>query len=147
MQVAREEQLGNARVLDGSRALTRDDLFLQCQVKTGVYGADVQLAGEATATYKAPPRDRVEKLALHCVLQPRVPELVKLMELVAWRRGILYAMGPEGMAAADTGLAHLDKGMADERGLRLVRSFELNKEGEFVDHNHQRRILKTIIIY
>ena len=95
---------------------TRDDLFLQCQVKTGVYGPDVQRAGEATATYKAPPRDRVQKLARHCVLQPRVPELVKLMELVAWRRGILYAMGPEGMAAADTGLAHLDKGMADEEG-------------------------------
>ena len=113
---------------------TRDDLFLQCQVKTGVYGPDVQRAGDATATYKAPPSDRVQKLARHCVLQPRVPELVKLMESVAWRRGILWAMGPEGMAAADTGCAHLDKGMADEGGLRIVRRFELNKEGEFVDH-------------
>ena len=96
-------------------------------------GTPVSSRGEATATYTAPPHDRVEKLALHGVLQPRVPELGKLMELVTWRRGILYAMGPEGMAAADTGLAHLDKGMANKGGLRIVRSFMRNQAGKFVD--------------
>jgi hypothetical protein len=104
-------------------------------------GTPVSSRGEATATYTAPPHDRVEKLALHGVLQPRVPELGKLMELVTWRRGILFAMGPEGMASAGTGLAHLDKGMADEIGLRIVRSFELNKEDEFVDHDLEKHAL------
>jgi hypothetical protein len=43
------------------------------------------------------------------------------------------------MAAAETGCAHLDKGMADEGHLRLVRRFELDKEGKFVDHKLEKR--------
>jgi len=58
----------------------------------------------------------MENLSLYGVFQPRVPAMVKLMGLRAWRLGILYAMGPEGMAAAGEGLAHLDKGVADEEG-------------------------------
>ena len=67
------------------------------------------------------------KLANHGVLQPPVPKMVQLMRLRAWRLGILYAMGEEGMAAAGKGLARLDKGLANERGLRLLRSFVRNQ--------------------
>ena len=50
--------------------------------------------------YTAPSHDEIKKLANHGVLQPPVPNLVQLMSLRSWRRGILYAMGEEGMAAA-----------------------------------------------
>jgi hypothetical protein len=88
---------------------------------------------KAIRGYTAPSHDNMGKLARHGVFQPPVPMMVQLMSLRAWRLGILYAMGPEGMAKAGTGLARLDKGMADERGLRIVRSFVRNQEGQFVD--------------
>ena len=71
---------------------------------------------KALRGYTAPSHDNMGKLARHGVFQPPVPMMVQLMSLRAWRLGILYAMGPEGMAAAGEGLAHLDKGMADEEG-------------------------------
>ena len=75
----------------------------------------------------------MENLSLYGVFQPRVPAMVKLMGLRAWRLGILYAMGPEGMAAAGEGLAHLEQRNGRRRGLRIVRSFVRNQEGQFVD--------------
>jgi hypothetical protein len=89
------------------------------------------------AIYTAPSHDKMGKLARHGVLQPPVPMMVQLMGLLVWRLGILYAMGPEGMAAAGKGLAHLDKGMTDDGGLRIVRSFVRNPEGQFVDSDLQ----------
>jgi hypothetical protein len=98
-------------------------------------GADTPLSWrrKATAIYTAPSNERVENLALYGVSQPRMPVMEQLMELCVWRLGILFAMVPEVMVAAGKGLAHLDKGMANKGGLRIVRSFMRNQAGKFVD--------------
>jgi len=46
---------------------------------------------------------------------------------------IRYVMVPQDMPAESKGLARLDKGMADDGGLLIVRSFVRNQEDKFVD--------------
>jgi hypothetical protein len=60
------------------------------------------------------------------------------MQLAQWRTEILWVMGPEGMTTTE-GCGAMDKGMADQGHLRLVRRFEIDKEGKFVDHKLQKR--------
>jgi hypothetical protein len=60
------------------------------------------------------------------------------MQLAQWRTEILWVMGPEGMTTTE-GCGAMDKGMADQGHLRLVRRFEIDKEGKFVDHKLEQR--------
>ena len=103
-------------------------------------GAGTTLSSRGKDGYTAPSHDEIMKLANHGVLQPPVPKMVQLMCLRAWRLGILYAMGEEGIAAAGKGLARIHKGMAyKEQGLRLLRNFVRNQDGKFVDSDLEER--------
>ena len=78
-------------------------------------------------------RERMQALVERHVHRPLVPKTVKLMRLIEWKDGIRNVMSAEGMRAAGTGLACLDKGMAKEGGFRVIRRFVRNAKAVFED--------------
>jgi hypothetical protein len=92
----------------------------------------------AMTTYSPPSREEIENLTNQNVHQPIMPALTILKRLSDWRREVNYAMSTQGMAAADGGRARLDKGMADQNGLRILRSFVRDVDGNFVDNDLEK---------
>ena len=84
-------------------------------------------------TPRPPLRARMEAMTERHLHRPLVPKTVKLMELREWQQGIRNVMNAEGMRAAGTGLACLDKGMAKEGGFRVIRRFVRNTKGVLED--------------
>ena len=89
--------------------------------------------GKAIAIYTPPSRERMQALVERHVHQPPVHKTVKLMGLRGWNNGINNVISAQAMREAGTGLACLDKGMADGGGFRIIRRFVRNTQGVFDD--------------
>jgi hypothetical protein len=55
------------------------------------------------------------------------------MSLDAWKRGMIYMMSHTAFEKAAKGHARLDKGMAADNGLRIIRNLVHNQECKYVD--------------
>ena len=84
-------------------------------------------------TPRPPLRARMEAMTERHLHRPLVPKTVKMMKLLEWQQGIRNLMSADAMRAAGTGLACLDKGMAQKHGLRVIRRVVRNKKGVLED--------------